>query len=78
MNHETYYQKAIQETNHGVYDPRWIEAWMRINDNIIHDYSGCLDHLSKQAFEKEVIFSMECIRQAGFKQSENLALSMGL
>ena len=78
MSYKTkgYYQKAIQETNHDVYDPRWIEAWMRLEQE--HENSGCLDHLSKSRFDYEVIIAQECVRQAGFKQSESLALSMGL
>lgn len=52
-------------------DPRHVEGWMRLE-------FGTLDHLSKERFRLEVELAVQCIEEAGVKDSEELALSYGL
>ena len=70
------YQQAIRERLAssgyvGQYDPRHVEAWMRIEH-------GTLDHLSLSAFNSEITLCRSLIDEAGFDDSESLALSYGL
>jgi hypothetical protein len=55
----------------GVADPRWIEAWMRLEH-------GCLDGLSADQFRAEVKIALACIEAGPLADSESLAQSMGL
>jgi hypothetical protein len=51
--------------------PRHVEAWMRLEH-------PTLDALSAAQFQAEVRQAVDCISAAGEKDSESLALSMGL
>ena len=53
------------------FDPRHIEAWMRL------EY-GTLDHISGNRWNSEVKMAIDCIREAGIDRSESLAHSYGL
>jgi hypothetical protein len=55
----------------GLYDPRHIEAYMRIGH-------GTLDHLDARAFRAEVQIAIDCIRFGGVEQAEECAKSFGL
>jgi len=55
----------------GRYDPRHVEAWMRLEH-------PTLDHLSREDFAHEVIWATRCIDRDGVAQSELLAGSLGL
>lgn len=72
---ESSYAKHIREEAAAIgkigYDPRHIEAWMRIEH-------GTLDALSKSQFRSEVRIACECIDHAPAIDSEELANSYGL
>ena len=53
----------------GRYDPRHVEAWMRIGH-------GTLDHLSRKQFAAEIPICAGCIDDAGIERSERLAETM--
>lgn len=55
----------------GMYDPRHIEAFMRLQ------YST-LDHLSKQIFNKEIELCRQCVNIGGSDNAEFCAQSFGL
>lgn len=69
------YQKFIKETLKEMgceqYDPRHIEAYIRIE----HD---TLDGLSSAMFRKEIELAIFCINSAGINAAERLAQSFGL
>lgn len=72
----SFYTQIIRETlakigRIGAADPRWIEAWMRLE-------RGCLDGLSADQFRAEVKIALECIEAGPLADSESLAQSMGL
>jgi hypothetical protein len=72
----SYYAQPIRETlaklgRIGAANPRWIEAWMRLEH-------GCLDGLSADEFRAEVKIALECIEAGPLADSESLAQSMGL
>jgi len=52
-------------------DPRWIEAWMRIEHST-------LDAMSTHQFDHEVRVAIACVQAAGRDQSEQCARSFGL
>lgn len=73
---ESLYQQRIRlrlaETGHvGKYDPRHIEAYMRLEHST-------LDGLSARQFADEVEVSRQCVDAGGSADAENLALSYGL
>lgn len=53
------------------YDPRHIEAFMRVGH-------GTLDKLSTRQFRAEVKLSTQCIDSAGLQDAEDCAKSYGL
>jgi hypothetical protein len=55
----------------GKYDPRHIEAYMRLEHST-------LDGLSYAQFNKEIKTSMECVNLDGTENAESLARSYGL
>jgi len=65
------YQKLIAELAGPGYDPRHIEAYMRIQ-------YGTLDHLSRDDFKREVVICKQCTGAAGAEQAERCAKSFGL
>ena len=70
------YQEMIRDrlakTGHiGKYDPRHIEAFMRLQ-------YGTLDHLGSHTFNKEVELCRNCVDVGGTQNAENCALSYGL
>lgn len=70
-----YYQRVISETlaksgHIGKYDPRHIEAYMRLEH-------GTLDALSRRQFDQEVEVCRQCV-DADINGAESLALSYGL
>ena len=65
------YQRIISELAPASYDPRHIEAFMRVQ-------YGTLDHLSRDAFKDEIKICTAAIDQCGPAEAEELALSMGL
>lgn len=72
----SHYQEEIRarlaETGHvGKYDPRHVEAYMRLEH-------GTLDGLSARQFNAEVEVSRQCIDAGGSADAESLALSYGL
>ena len=72
----SYYTPIIRETlakigRIGAADPRWIEAWLRLE-------RGCLDSLSADQFRDEVKIALKCIAAGPLADSESLAQSMGL
>lgn len=54
----------------GAADPRWVEAWMRLEH-------GCLDGLGHAQFDHEVAITLLCIDEASTRENEALAESMG-
>jgi hypothetical protein len=68
MTYRTYQQRIEALTS---YDPRHVEAWMRLK-------YGTLDHLTGAQFESEVCIANACIAEAGETESEALAVSYGL
>jgi hypothetical protein len=66
----TYYQRAIAPLAPG-YDPRHIEAYMRLAHSTL---SG----LSDRQFRAEVRLCKRCIDEAGKDAAERCALSFGL
>jgi hypothetical protein len=65
------YQKLIAELAGPGYDPRHIEAYMRIQFDTF-------DHLSRDDFKREVVICQQCIDVAGLEQAERCAKSFGL
>ena len=55
----------------GKYDPRHIEAFMRLQ-------YGCLDHLSIETFRDEIRIGIGCIEEGGLETAESCAQSFGL
>lgn len=55
----------------GRYDPRHIEAYIRI------EY-GTLGHLSEDAWRREIEIAIGCIQTSGWDSSERAAKSFGL
>jgi len=55
----------------GRYEPRHVEAWMRLEH-------PTLDRLSAEQFSREVICATRCIDRDGVARSELLAGSLGL
>lgn len=55
----------------GRYDPRHVEAWMRVEH-------PTLDALSVQEWAAEVTIALQCIDHARPDDSERLAKSMGI
>lgn len=55
----------------GSADPRWAEAWMRLE-------RGCLDGLSPAQFQHETEIALECIAASTASENESLAASFGL
>jgi len=53
------------------YDPRHVEAYMRIGH-------ATLDDLSPALFRREVLIAVECIEMEGKETAESLAKSFGL
>ena len=69
-------RRAIRETlarigRIGAADPRWVEAWMRLEH-------GYLDALSADQFRAEVEIALECIAASTASENESLAVSYGL
>ena len=64
-----YYQKKIARWAPG-FDPRHVEAWMRLAH-------PTLDHLSPVEFGAEIFAACDCIRGAGLAESEALARTYG-
>ncbi len=66
------YQNTIKELLNGrAYDPRHIEAFMRLQ----HD---TLDHLSREQMAAEVNICVACVDEDGKDEAELLAQSYGL
>jgi hypothetical protein len=69
------YQNMIAEilARHGRtgYDPRHIEAFMRLEH-------GTLDAMSHEQFEREVEASRICVKSVSYEASEHLAKSFGI
>ena len=69
------YQQTIREilakTGNIGYDPRHIEAYMRLEHST-------LDGLSKWQFDQEVLLCVECIKADGTVNAERCADSFGL
>ena len=70
------YQQMIREIlakqgHVGKYDPRHIEAFMRLEH-------GTLDALSPAKFRAEVAICAECVDEGGTLGAEDLAKSFGL
>ena len=55
----------------GQYDPRHIEAYMRLEHST-------LDGLSKQQFDAEVAMAVQCVDAGGTQEADALAESFGL
>lgn len=53
------------------YDPRHVEAYMRVEHST-------LDSLSNQRFRTEVSIARACIREGGLEMAERIAQSFGL
>jgi hypothetical protein len=71
----SFYQESIreilaQEGHIGKYDPRHIEAWMRMEHRT-------LDGLSKGQFEREVLIAAQCVDEAGVDLAEQMAVMEG-
>jgi hypothetical protein len=71
-----YYQKIIRERLAsmgyiGKYDPRHIEAYMRLEHST-------LDGLSSAQFNKEINIAMDCVNLDGSDNAEKCAKSFGL
>lgn len=67
-----FYQKLIKDLLNGAeYDPRHIEAFMRIQ-------YGTLDHLTRDDFKREVALCKQCIDECGKDDAEKYAKSLGL
>lgn len=65
-------RQRLAATGHvGKYDPRHVEAYMRLEH-------GTLDGLSARQFDDEVETSRQCIDAGGTADAEALALSYGL
>jgi hypothetical protein len=67
---KTYYQKVIEPLAPG-YDPRHIEAYMRVQHST-------LGSLTPQEFAAEVNLCKACVDEAGVNAAEACALSFGL
>jgi hypothetical protein len=66
------YQEIIREALTGRdYDPRHIEAFMRLQ-------YGTLNHLSLDDFEREIEICIACIGLMGKESAEETARSFGL
>lgn len=65
------YRRIISEIAPQQFDPRHVEAFMRLEHST-------LDHLSRADFEHEVIVCCDCIMQCGPEQAEACARSFGL
>ncbi len=65
----SFYATRIAELS--MYDPRLVEAWMRLEH-------GTLDALTPERFEHEVCAANDCVHMHGAKISEELARSYGL
>ena len=55
----------------GKYDPRHIEAYMRLEHST-------LDGLSSRQFDSEIKIGIECINADGLENAEKCAQSLGL
>jgi hypothetical protein len=67
---KTYYQKVIEPLAPG-YDPRHIEAYMRMG-------FSTLDGLSERQFRAQVGIAKFCVDEAGHEMAERVAQSFGL
>jgi hypothetical protein len=67
---KTYYQKVIEPMAPG-YDPRHIEAYMRVQHST-------LGGLTREQFDAEVRLCKACVDEAGIAAAESCALSFGL
>jgi len=65
------YRALIQKIVGPGYDPRHIEAMMRV------DHST-LDHLTPSQFEHEARFAALCVAEGGTAFAEKVALSFGM
>jgi hypothetical protein len=70
MTYQTY-QQRITEIVGPNYDPRHVEAFMRVQ-------YGTLDHLPKDLFETDARFCAICIDEIGTEEAEKVARSYGL
>ena len=74
MNTNTYQElikTVLRKTGHPRYDPRWIEAYMRLEH-------PTLNGLSFDAFVKDALICIEVVKEAGKKEAEACAKSFGL
>lgn len=65
------YQQHIRELAPDEYEPRHVEAFMRLEH-------GTLDHLPREQFVREVEIGCACIDEAGHEHAEACARSFGL
>jgi hypothetical protein len=65
------YQTLIAELAGPGYDPRHIEAFMRLQ-------YGTLDHLSRDQFKADVDLCKLCIDEIGVEEAEKIAASYGM
>ena len=65
------YQRRIAEIVGPNYDPRHIEAFMRVQ-------YGTLDHLPADIFKADALFCTVCLDEIGKEEGEKVARSDGL
>lgn len=65
------YQAVIKKISGNGYDPRHIEAYMRLEHST-------LDGLSRTQFAHEVRIGMDCVDEDGVENAERCAKSFGL
>ena len=69
--YQQYIREELAKTGNLGYDPRHIEAFMRLEHST-------LDGLSPSRFRTEVLIGVECVNHCGETESESLAKSFGL
>ena len=68
---QSLYQQRITEIVGPNYDPRHVEAFMRVQ-------YGTLDHLPRDLFDEDARFCAVCIDEIGTAEAEKVARSYGL
>mgnify|MGYP001582168410 CR=1 FL=1 len=69
--YQTMIRESLARSGHvGQYDPRHIEAFMRVERN-------ALDALSARQFAREVSIARQCVDEGGRDTAERIAKSFG-
>ena len=71
MYHEMIRNELAKQGFIGKYDPRHIEAYMRLENST-------LDHLSGRQFAREVALCVACVDEGGTDAAERNARSFGI